>query len=477
MCKNMNFIKYFCVFFHMLFSLILVYSVFIDTLVCFNYYYDKYKRKDLYGNLKCHSVKIMYNFIWGHIYLYCWENNIDFAEVFNVVRENESKLYQNICKNYKPLFHYSSDKSNITDKLAGSTLELDINILTSHFNIPIEQIFTPLNYHKRLINLLKSLSINATEESEIYYDNDTLEFRVGLTLDDGGRFELSKYFDFETLTFKYIFSLDLYDTNLFWPLRLENHAKIGFFNLINTFSLSKIYLYDGDDEIIANYFNRSMQYNTFVKYKYDIKFFNEDKDKIKHITPTEEIISESYLNDYKIIDFKNIIVRESVRKCDKEKHHTEIINGIFFILSYKTGEIQLKIVPLIYCKECDTYFIYDYEYNSMKMEGKPLCRIYDRLHNEGDNNAFNHLNTESIFKICGYSVDANEDISDQARHTLLEFLINRNIVTVIQTLNFLQWLINSRKNNPNMYHAIKKWENDFSYIEKKYNSSENVIII
>lgn len=121
--------------------------------------------------------------------------------------------------------------------------------------------------------------------------------------------------------------------------------------------------------------------------------------------------------------------------------------------------------------------MYDFEYNSLCMQGRPLCKIYNHLHKSGSADIFSQLNTESIFKVCGYTVDVNEGLSDKARHNLLDFLINRKIVTVLQTLNFLQWLINSRKNNLNMYNAVQKWENDFSYINEKYNSSQNVIVV
>ena len=106
-----------------------------------------------------------------------------------------------------------------------------------------------------------------------------------------------------------------------------------------------------------------------------------------------------------------------------------------------------------------------------------VCKIYNHLHKSGSADIFSQLNTESIFKVCGYTVDVNEGLSDKVRHNLLDFLINRKIVTVLQTLNFLQWLINSRKNNLNMYNAVQKWENDFSYINEKYNSSQNVIVV
>lgn len=234
-----------------------------------------------------------------------------------------------------------------------------------------------------------------------------------------------------------------------------------------------ICLYDGDDKNIEDYFNEEMKYENFVEYKYE----KETDEKGVDYWSTQEIVSEKSIDDYKIIDFKNVIVKSSIKKCDNPEHETKIVNGIFFILLNKTGEIKMKIIPLVYCKNCNMYFMYDYEYNALRMEGKPLCRIHDRIHKNKIGEVFSQLSTESIFRICGYTVDANEGMSSQARKKLLEFLINRKIVTVLQTLNFLQWLINSRKNNINMYNAVKKWEDDFDYINEKYNSSKNVVVI
>ena len=72
-----------------------------------------------------------------------------------------------------------------------------------------------------------------------------------------------------------------------------------------------------------------------------------------------------------------------------------------------------------------------------QMQNMNLCKIYDRLHKSGSSDIFSQLNTESTFKVYGYTVDVNEGLSDKARHNLLDFLINRKIVTVLQTLNFL----------------------------------------
>ena len=38
--------------------------------------------------------------IWGNIYLYCWEHQIDFREVFNELRNIELQAYKDGCKQF-----------------------------------------------------------------------------------------------------------------------------------------------------------------------------------------------------------------------------------------------------------------------------------------------------------------------------------------------------------------------------------------
>lgn len=101
----------------------------------------------------------------------------------------------------------------------------------------------------------------------------------------------------------------------------------------------EICLYDGDSECVANYFNREMKYKKFVEYKYKSEIIRN----VEHRMQTNEVISEISINDYKILDFKDIIVKSAVKKCDNPEHETKIINGIFFIMIRKTGEIKNKL--------------------------------------------------------------------------------------------------------------------------------------
>ena len=423
--------------------------------------------------------------IWGNIYLYCWENKIDFRQVFRKLLSTELEAYKKGCEQFLVPYTYNKNSLFNKRKLVGSTLELDVDVLTSHFHIPIEEIFKPQNYLKRLIELMKTVAYDCRSDAEyefFHYKDEPLQFCIKYETVYNEKYEILynipvkyhffKYYNEATHSFYYRIILDP-NSGLSFSCTAGD-VSMAFYNLNDFVNFGVICLYDGDANIIANYFKETSKYDVFTEYKYKEEVANNG---VTWISRTDEIISEISSDDYRIIDFKCIIVKSAIRKCDNEEHHTKIINGIFFTISRKTGNVKYTIIPLVYCQECNVYFMYDFEYNSLCMQGRPLCKIYNHLHKSGSADIFSQLNTESIFKVCGYTVDVNEGLSDKARHNLLDFLINRKIVTVLQTLNFLQWLINSRKNNSNMYNAVQKWENDFSYINEKYNSSQNVIVV
>ena len=181
-----------------------------------------------------------------------------------------------------------------------------------------------------------------------------------------------------------------------------------------------------------------------------------------------------------ILDFKNVIIKSSIRKCVKDNHNTCIRNALIYILNSTTYEIVPETVPLLYCKDCGIYYMYEDQYNTLSKKGKILCRIYNlNQWQDGYNNNdfFSTLNMESVFKICGYNVNSNSNIPDQARHNLLAFLVDRRIVNLTQTLNFLHWLIEKRKDMPYMRNAVEKWKNDLNYINNKYQEDVKAVTV
>lgn len=373
----------------------------------------------------------MYNYIWGNIFIYCQQHNIDFIEVYYKIAQhiNENCVSQN--------------------GLMYSTMEAEINILSNDFGIPIAEIFNPVQQVDKIINFCKNiLSIDCNVE----FDKEKLRWDIqSIRLVDLCRslsIHINKTFNYSHLRFDYFITIELpwqsIDTSVPYILLSTYYFNGRFFDL-----------YDSSIQTIK-------KLNDFIDQMINSKNVHDLED--------NTIKSERY----NIIDFKDIIIKSSLRKCVKNNHHTYIINGIFFIIDPHYN-IAYKILPLLYCSDCNVYYIYEDDYLNLCKYGKVLCRTYNNINNVVQ---FNYLNTESVFKICGYTVNANSNIPDKERQQLLHFLIERNIVSIPQTLDFFHWLIKTRKNIPSMQNAVSCWKDDLSYIIKCYKDNTiNALVI
>lgn len=371
----------------------------------------------------------MYNYVWGNIFIYCQQHNINFMDIYY-------QISQYINENH------SSENNRIF-----STMEAEINILSNNFQIPIAEIFKSTRRDNEIINCCKNIFI----ECDIEFNKDKLRWDTYSIIPvDSYRFltvRINKIFNYQHLKFDYAIIAEL-------PFQSVN-PDIPYIELATYYYIGRtFYLYNSNIQ-------RLEKVDAFIDYLISSRNTYDSEHNI--LDPVH----------YDIIDFTDIIIKSSLRKCTKNRHSTYITNGIFFIID-NYYNVAYKIIPLVYCSDCKVYYMYENDYIALSKYGKVLCRVYNNL---DDVESFEHLNAESVFKICGYTVNSNDNISNEERHQLLHFLIERNMVTLTQTLDFLQWLINSRIGNPSMHNAIQKWKNDFSYLTEKYNSSKNIIVV
>lgn len=398
----------------------------------------------------------MYHYIWGNIFLYCYEHQIDFCNVYETINE---AIVETITRCSDDVVWEGIIKNSFF-----STIEEELNILINQFNIPPSEIVCPCNREDRIIKICNEL-FPENEYWTWYDDNpwdsddpnnksrsvcETLEvetnyFGTDLTID--------KYKIPNKEKFIYSIEIDLRNIRFKRNINGKNkHVEL----LMNDGVGSVITLFDSsynDPSILPEYIDK-----LFDSHDEYLKKNNQMKD-------------EQY-----ILDFKNVIIKSSIRKCAKDNHDTCIRNALIYILDNTTYEIIPETVPLLYCKTCNVYYMYEDQYNTLSKKGKILCRIYNlKQWQEGytGDDFFGKLNMESIFKICGYSVSSNSSIPDQARQNLLSFLIDRKIVSLAQTLNFLHWLIDNRKDSARMQNAVKKWKSDLKYITEKYRDNKS----
>lgn len=131
-----------------------------------------------------------------------------------------------------------------------------------------------------------------------------------------------------------------------------------------------------------------------------------------------------------------------------------------------SGELGVEFIPAAYCYGCNEYYILIDDYTHMR--GIPLCRVYSTISIERvyfSTQKFLNYQYQSIIFAYGYNVNANNNISVHQRRTILKEIINKKILSRVEVISHLKFLIAINKNKPQFSSAIKKWENDKQYIE------------
>ena len=77
--------------------------------------------------------------------------------------------------------------------------------------------------------------------------------------------------------------------------------------------------------------------------------------------------------------------------------------------------------------------------------------------------------------MLGYNVSAGNNLSDSVRQNIIATAVDLNLISVSQTVDFLEWLINTRSYDDKYQMAIAKWERDQNYISNyKISSRKHV---
>lgn len=385
--------------------------------------------------MKVIEVIIMYNYIFANIFLHCYERKIDFESLVKRISEKKEKEYLNGAPPFIKDMSYNQIWS----------LESELNILSEELRISTELLLFPRNYTQKVLNFLEEFDCDFECET-VSFDPEDLSWNIWIPSyanKNSFFFSINKFLNVDNMKYEYHILVQMVGLCM---------------SLMGAMMGNGLVIYDteigGHIEEIDRYIDKAI-----------------DKMDVVNAETGKPII-----NPGTILDFKNVIIKSSIHQCAKDNHDTCIRNALIYILDNTTYEIVPETVPLLYCKTCNIYYMYEDQYNTLSKKGKILCRIYNlKQWQEGytSDDFFGKLNMESIFKICGYSVSSNSSIPDQARQNLLSFLIDRKIVSLAQTLNFLHWLIDNRKDSARMQNAVKKWKSDLKYITEKYRDNKS----
>ena len=191
-------------------------------------------------------------------------------------------------------------------------------------------------------------------------------------------------------------------------------------------------------------------------------------------TASERYIRKSPEKTVEILP-KHFITRVNTFHCSVENHN--IVDIMCQIkVSRRDGEVSKVLVPGAFCEKCNRYYLLEVEYERLKHQGIPLCRIveYD-FWTAANQREFSGLNKESILHMMGYNVNSQENLTTKQRWTILETIADAKILSITEIRSHLEWLIRRSNNKDNFENARAKWECDSKHMSKYMVDKQSVV--
>lgn len=119
-----------------------------------------------------------------------------------------------------------------------------------------------------------------------------------------------------------------------------------------------------------------------------------------------------------------------------------------------------------HCKTCGAYYISNFTYADLKKNGTILCKVVTKkeYNNFIKNTEFVNLDFQSILAITGYTVNAQDNLSDSCRQAILDRAIHDGIYTKQKAINHISFLIKLNEDKTNMSNAVDKWKRDREFL-------------
>ena len=200
----------------------------------------------------------------------------------------------------------------------------------------------------------------------------------------------------------------------------------------------------------------------------ELGYEQHDKKEIEEIPFINNSVEE---NVEELMDYRNFIVYGAYEDCIKKGHDCQDITVI--VPYYYNGKVKEIKLPARKCKTCKKYYISNYQYNTLMKKGRILCQVVSKKEYEeySKEQEAGGLSEQSILNIVGYTVNSNDDYSDDYRHNVLKYAIAEEIFTKEKAIRHISWLIKLNENKSNMEESVKKWRSDRDYL-RAYNEKK-----
>lgn len=199
------------------------------------------------------------------------------------------------------------------------------------------------------------------------------------------------------------------------------------------------------------------------------KLCNDEKVKVEygidrshiHIVETESDSSIKMLheNDSRQSIWNNgdvLYIYKNLTVCHRRKHN--LISATALITGRNYAEIKLNVE---YCEQCNRFYMNYVTYEHYRELYGILLGNFHMYSTTDHNNAF--LASESPLKLCGYSVNQMDGLSDFDRQYIISQVIDKNILQKREVIRYLEYFINMNGKKRGNELAESKWKTDLEF--------------
>lgn len=172
------------------------------------------------------------------------------------------------------------------------------------------------------------------------------------------------------------------------------------------------------------------------------------------------------------IQAEDVLVRLETGNYEAHAHATERVE-ISVEVKQTYGRAQRIPVTAYYCSKCKTYLLSPFAYNTLKGKDRFICcKVVKDGETDSRGNLIERRSTErflaeeSLLHSYGYNVGKKDSLTLAQRRMILEFVVDRGIITPQRAIDFLQYLADRAKSRKkaDMSNAIHCWETDIAYL-------------
>ena len=177
------------------------------------------------------------------------------------------------------------------------------------------------------------------------------------------------------------------------------------------------------------------------------------------------------------IHVNEFLVRKSYGTHRANGHSLEPVRATVTILPRSGGDPRPVEFDGYWCPKCRKYFMTEGTYLRLKRQGYICCKVVEerdlgtRKAGEG---LYGNLASESILHMYGYTVNQQDDLSEDERRTIISFVIENRIQTAQDVAHLLEWLISQREGNPRMAVAVSRWRSDLAFVRHYHKPTRKV---